>query len=501
MPCVVCRASTKQTCSGCHDHHICSRKCQKHDWSSHKLECGTTKGASKDASNDASKDASNGASMDTSNGASDGGTKDTMMMKKKKKGGGVSHHHDCAECGAPEGTVPTMMAHLPCARCLNAFYCSRACQVAHWKGGGHRRRCLPPHERSVKRASGGRSERAAEECAICLNALNVSAICTLPCTHRFHASCVDEYRAFGVRQLCPMCREEMPPDAETLFVDGCALFFPMRIHIMQLKNYCGPEVDNERPKLNKKQAKTMEEVKRLWRGAAAQGHARAQHNVGQMYQLTKDFAQALEFYKMAAQQGLPTSQLNLGIMYDYGRPGVQQNFAKAVKWYEKAVASSDPELSACALCNLGVMYEGGPDRDGLEKNDAKAVECYEVAAMQFNCPNSQFNLANMYEKGLGVEPDLLKAAMWFELAVKQGEKDAADRLVRVQFNMACMYLDAEGGVEQDLTKAMRLFLTVKASLQCRPTIRLQMEGGRDVDIDIFVREVVRRRRVETVSAQ
>ena len=55
--------------------------------------------------------------------------------------------------------------------------------------------------------------------------------------------------------------------------------------------------------LSLKQQQDIEEVVRLWEGAAEKGNANAQYN--------------------------------LGIMYDQGH-GVDVNFSKAIKWYEKA---------------------------------------------------------------------------------------------------------------------------------------------------------------------
>ena len=59
-------------------------------------------------------------------------------------------------------------------------------------------------------AFGAAEEReGADECAICLESLDGS-LCTLPCKHSFHASCVKELRKIGVNHLCPMCRSDLP---------------------------------------------------------------------------------------------------------------------------------------------------------------------------------------------------------------------------------------------------------------------------------------------------
>ena len=59
------------------------------------------------------------------------------------------------------------------------------------------------------------------------------------------------------------------------------------------------------------------------------------------------------------------AQYNLGVMYENGR-GVPQNDAEAVKWYRKAAEQG----LASAQNNLGVMYANG---EGVPQNDAEAV--------------------------------------------------------------------------------------------------------------------------------
>ena len=47
----------------------------------------------------------------------------------------------CGGCGrAPEDNE----TFLHCSRCKVVSYCSKACQVNHWKKGGHKLECAPP---------------------------------------------------------------------------------------------------------------------------------------------------------------------------------------------------------------------------------------------------------------------------------------------------------------------------------------------------------------------
>ena len=56
--------------------------------------------------------------------------------------------------------------------------------------------------------------------------------------------------------------------------------------------------------------------------------------------VTQDYAEAVKWYRKAANQGNATAQNNLGWMYQYGL-GVTQSKSEARKWYEKAAAQGD----------------------------------------------------------------------------------------------------------------------------------------------------------------
>jgi TPR repeat protein len=92
-----------------------------------------------------------------------------------------------------------------------------------------------------------------------------------------------------------------------------------------------------------------------------------------------DFATALRFFHLLADQGNALAQFNLGFMYSNGR-GVTQNDAEAVKWYRLAA----------------------------DQNDSLA----------------QSNLGDMYANGRGVPRDYVRAQMWFNLSAEGGNQTA-----------------------------------------------------------------------------
>jgi uncharacterized protein len=58
----------------------------------------------------------------------------------------------------------------------------------------------------------------------------------------------------------------------------------------------------------------------------------------------QDYAQALKWYRLAAAQGHAKAQYNLGAMYGKGQ-GVPQNYVQALKWLTLAAATftTEPE--------------------------------------------------------------------------------------------------------------------------------------------------------------
>ena len=139
--------------------------------------------------------------------------------------------HLCECCGL-EG------ASKVCSGCNTTCYCSRACQIKHWKAG-HKLKCVKAEPRvarpvpapsaapAVSSAGGaasatGGDEETGEECAICLDELQQPQ--TMPCGHRFCRNCVDSMRRHGITevQVCPLCRGAMP-DVERMMAEAAEL--------------------------------------------------------------------------------------------------------------------------------------------------------------------------------------------------------------------------------------------------------------------------------------
>ena len=85
-----------------------------------------------------------------------------------------------------------------------------------------------------------------------------------------------------------------------------------------------------------------------------------------------NYAEAVKFYKKAAQKGDPAGQVNLGYMYQNAF-GIDKDYAEAAKWYGKAADQG----YALGYSNLGVMYENG---FGVTASNDEAFRLYKKAA-------------------------------------------------------------------------------------------------------------------------
>jgi TPR repeat protein len=146
-----------------------------------------------------------------------------------------------------------------------------------------------------------------------------------------------------------------------------------------------------------------------------------------------DFASVLRLWTPLAEQGNAKAQYNLGLMYDQGKD-VAQDYKTAVKWYTLAAEQGN----AWAERSLGIMYDNG---HGVAQNYKTAIKWFTLSAEQGNV-FAQINLGVMYEKGKGVAQDYVKSHMWFNIAaidlnaISSFRDDIAKKMTPVQIAQA-----------------------------------------------------------------
>jgi TPR repeat protein len=107
-------------------------------------------------------------------------------------------------------------------------------------------------------------------------------------------------------------------------------------------------------------------------------------------------AEAVKWFRIAADQGYAPAENDLGFLYAEGR-GVTRDDAEAVKWYRRAADRNFPP----AQTSLGMMYAQGR---GVAQSDFDALSLYSAAANE-GYPQAKANLAEMYATGRGVPRD------------------------------------------------------------------------------------------------
>ncbi len=144
----------------------------------------------------------------------------------------------------------------------------------------------------------------------------------------------------------------------------------------------------------------------------------------------KKEAEAVTWYRKAAEQGHMDAQYQLGDCYYCGN-GVDEDEVEAVKWYRMAAAQGHKQ----AIAQLGA-FEDVKEEEEEEEEDEDEDEGFErqrtakvaVLAMQGDM-YAQYRIGELYHYGgPGVPRDYTNAAKWYRKAADQGDAAAKYKL-------------------------------------------------------------------------
>jgi hypothetical protein len=286
----------------------------------------------------------------------------TPNMASKIKGGGekgskkdgVGGGLVCAHC-KKVGELDTMKR---CGRCRRVCYCSVECQKLHWKGGGHKKVCGIGGGSGTSNggagASGGVDAPLEHPCPICLDTEDdgeESGMCS-SCGQLCCGSCNTSIGEHGVTK-CPTCRASFSiSETEKVRRLRQLLARPDGRHT-RVAQYNIAVCYKQGVGVVQDSAEAM----RWYRLAADRGYAKAQYSLGVLYEtgivgVPQDSAEAARCYRLAADQGYARAQFNLGASYQNG-DGVPQDSAEAVRWVHLA-ADQGYSLALAAVAQLGL---------------------------------------------------------------------------------------------------------------------------------------------------
>ena len=187
-----------------------------------------------------------------------------------------------------------------------------------------------------------------------------------------------------------------------------------------------------------------------WANAAYRlGSVDAPHLLGLIYSegygVEKDLFKARQFYKECAERSKETgAYYNYAVMC-YNGEGGAIDYAQAFKYAYKAFKSGDLEAGHL----LARMYQGG---QGVGQNFAEARKIFRKHADESQNTSSCYSYAVMCLKGKGGKIDYAEAFKCASIACQNGESNAA-------FLLAIMY-EKGLGVGENLVKARELYLEV-----------------------------------------
>lgn len=191
----------------------------------------------------------------------------------------------------------------------------------------------------------------------------------------------------------------------------------------------------------------------FYRLAAQNGLPQAMYNVGIFYEngavVDKDANKAFALVQRAATSGIPVAAFRLGSYYQQGL-GVAQDIVAAAAWFERAAKAGVP----AAQLVYGVMLENG---SGVEQSIAAAAAMYENAADQ-GLAQAMVNLAQIYERGaIGGAKNLARAWEYASLAVDASNGDAKAKEYRDKLGA--------GLSKAELDKATKSYEEKKAAMK------------------------------------
>ena len=195
---------------------------------------------------------------------------------------------------------------------------------------------------------------------------------------------------------------------------------------------------------------------------ARMGSVDAQYEAGRLYMRGNRWKEAVPWYEKAAAQGHAKAQNNLGVAYSEGR-GVAVDKEKACRLFEQAnkQLNSRDSLENVALCN---------DQTGKPQN---AFESYLSAAEQ-GSPSAMRLVGQMYDSGEGTAQSYEWAVYWYRQAVLRNDAQA-------MYLLASKYAQYQGVPKHEPANAVSAYLLLKSIKMYQKPEDAQALAGLGID--------------------
>ena len=166
----------------------------------------------------------------------------------------------------------------------------------------------------------------------------------------------------------------------------------------------------------------------------ADGTVKEKPDSSEIKQAKELYAQARAEIEALAEAGNVMALKLLGDYYLEGLGGIAQDYAKAMEYFEMAA----DEDYADAQAQIAYMYMEGL---GVEVSYEQAMEWNNRAAQQNNA-QGQAQIGYMYHMGMGVTQNLDEAGRWYARAVDQGHAWATEKLAETELTNNQAYFES-----------------------------------------------------------
>ena len=171
--------------------------------------------------------------------------------------------------------------------------------------------------------------------------------------------------------------------------------------------------------------------------AAYRGDPQGAYNAGHTYEggeeVEENIEVAYQFYEMAAKGGHPAGQFEMGYYHFEGCGSVEQDYAKAVQWFEKAYENpkcndvtktqAAAYLGICCQDGLGVVQDDDAALEYLQEVEERMDDLWDsIKGKVLNA------LGVAYTFGRGTDEDIELGYQYFEDAAKLDSEEAKEYL-------------------------------------------------------------------------
>ena len=182
--------------------------------------------------------------------------------------------------------------------------------------------------------------------------------------------------------------------------------------------------------------KDMVKARQYYELAAMHGDIKAKYNIGLFYYHNKQYPQAYNYVKDAADNNYGKALLLLAYFYEHS-VGTEQNYPLAKHTYLKALELGEKKI----YHKLGQYAYYGY---GMEKDMQEAFGYFYAGANE-NEEECYYFLGVMYSRGEGIKKDYSQAFYWYSRGANAGD-------VRAMYNVS-LYYEKGVAVSEDQEKA------------------------------------------------